>query len=76
MTTIIEDYICEIQEGGPCKLPATHIIREPYTPAATRILACSPHAKDMMEFGYYVDYQETHSLNQMRAERTPKEQGQ
>lgn len=76
MNAIVEDYICQVQEDGPCRSPATYVIREPYTPAATRILACGSHANDMEEFGYHIDYQETHSFRQTLIRQTPKEQRQ
>ena len=68
MGTITGVHTCEVKEGERCQCQATHVLREPYTPAAARVLACGPHAKDLIEFGYYVDYQGTHSLKQMVAE--------
>jgi hypothetical protein len=55
METYEGDYSCEVSEDGRCGAIATRIVREPFTPAAVKVLCCDRHAQDLISEGYKAD---------------------
>ncbi len=60
------DYRCEVVEGyeacDRCPLEATRVVREPFTPAAFKVLCCDEHAKGLLSDGYSADIEADKAL--------------
>lgn len=51
------DYECQMSEGpdDPCRLVATQVYREPYTPGGFKVYVCDEHSGHCRGFGYSRD---------------------
>jgi len=56
------EYRCAVSEDGPCRKEGSMVYREPFTPAQTRVIACSECADALEKQGYHFDEEATVQL--------------